>query len=182
MPKPPLQFRENVKPWNGRRRPFERMGREEWVEKYGETPKTDHFTTDENRYAARASAENMTSVPPGPYHPVMKRAALKKWMNLQEMGMTPDTAYDYDMISAAPVANIKEIIHRHLKQFVKRAEEAGYEVKEVSKNPETKVLYAKICKDGVCTYQVIKGPHGTMSGGTRKRARGRRRGTRRLKN
>jgi len=157
------------------------MGDEEWVEKYGMGSfKTNHFTTDENRRAARASAENRAGVPPGPYHPSMTRAAVKKWMNLQEMGVTPDTTYDYEMLRAAPVANTKAIIHRHLKNFVKRAEEAGYEVKEVAKNPETKVWYAKICMDDICTYQVIMGPRGTMSGGTRRRrARRGRRGTRR---
>jgi len=154
------------------------MSEEDWEEKYGETKKTDHFTTEADRREAMASANNRASVPPGAYHPNMRRAAVKKWTNLQEMGMTPYTPYDYSLPIDVPNANRKRVIHKHLKSFVKRAEEAGYEVKEVAKDPVTKVVYAKICMDDICTYQVIMGPRGTMSGGTRRKRR-RSRGTRR---
>ena len=180
MPKRPISFSQNTKPWNGRRTPFGRMSYEDWEEKYGEgSLKTDHFTTEDDRRAALQSPNRPRAVP-GPYDDFMRGMAVKKWRDALNEGIMLNTTANYVLSSSVPVKNIRPAMQKHFDRFVNRARAAGYEVKEIKKDPVTKVWYAEICRDDICTNQIIMGPTLGMSGGTR-RKRGRR-GTRRLKN
>jgi len=166
-----------VKNFNGESRPLGRMDAESWIEIYGDVPKSDHFATEADKHEAAMSLNRPMAVP-GPYNRSIRGRAAKRWRDKMEQGRVPNTARNFNLSKTVPLVNMPVATQSHIERYVQRALAAGYSVTELKQNPETGVWYVKLCRDDICTYQVIMGPSGTMSGGTRRR-RNRRRGTKR---
>jgi hypothetical protein len=163
-----LTFHANTKNWNGRRKRISPMNHASWLEIYGDVPKSDHFLTDDEHYEASISP-NRPKTLPGPYEPSAKYRAIQSWRNKMAQGIEPNTPKNYDLSTAGPGKKTSAAITSHLERYAERVKKAGYELHELKQNQQTGVWYAKICREGLCTYQVVIGPSGTMSGGKTRR-------------